>query len=244
MLIKVLVNGAKGRMGRVICKEFEKLDYIKIIAKSDSKNELRKYINSDLLKFDIAIDFTSSNCVYSNALDIINANIRPVIGTSGITYNQLQKLKQLCKIKNLGGIIASNFSIGAILMMKYAEFIAKYFAKTEIIEYHHDKKDDIPSSTAKETLQLIKSSNQSICDIFTGQKVNKNSKILIHSIRLPGFISCQDILCGSIGETLTIRHNIIDRKCFINGVVFACKKVMDLTNLEYGLNSILGKNIK
>ena len=239
MPIKILVNGANGKMGSITCNIIENTDGFKLIAKSNSKIELKKQLNNFSNIIDTIIDFTTSDSVYENSLTIIKHGIKPIIGTSGLNAEQIKKLQFICKRKQLGGIIVPNFSIGAMLMMQCAKLLAKNFASVEIIEYHHDKKLDKPSATAKQTSTIINLARIFSVNPLTGKKFVKKNKIPIHSIRLPGLLAHQQIIFGSIGETISIKHDSISRECFINGILFACKEVFKLNTLIYGLERLL-----
>ncbi len=239
MKIKVLVNGAKGKMGSMLCSTLRNSAGFELAGLSDSKAELQKHLDNAYKNIDIVVDLTSAVCVYENSLAIIQSNIKPVIGTSGLTPKQIKELQIICQQKKLGGIIAPNFSIGAMLMMQCAKLLAKNFAKTEIIEYHHDKKFDKPSGTAKQTAQIIDSARENNKNPLTGKAFNKNSGTPIHSIRLPGLLAHQNIIFGSTGETISIKHDSISRECFMLGILFACQKAIILDNLVYGLENLL-----
>jgi 4-hydroxy-tetrahydrodipicolinate reductase len=193
----------------------------------------------------VVIDFTHPESVFANTIKIIEAGAHPVIGTSGLTQEQVQGLQKKCSELKLGGIIAPNFSLGAVLMMKYAKSIAKLMPNVEIIEMHHDGKADSPSGTAMRSAELIaeaitltqpaKPSRETVA----GARGANYRGIPIHAVRLPGFLAHQQIIFGNLGETLTLRHDSIDRQCFMPGVFLACEKVVTLKSLVYGLEEIL-----
>jgi 4-hydroxy-tetrahydrodipicolinate reductase len=221
MQIKIIVNGAYGRMGKVTCETIKAQNHYKLVASLGRNDDLRQAIIST--KPDIVIDFTDAKSVYNNSKIIINANVHPVIGATGLSQGEIQELQSLNP--NLGGIIAPNFSISANLMIKYAAIMAEFFPKAEIIEAHHEKKLDKPSGTAHKTQEIL-------------NKVMKQD-VPIHSLRLPGVLAKQEIIFGNIGETLTITHNSIDRECFMPGVILACNKVLSLDKIYYGLECLL-----
>lgn len=236
--IKILVNGAYGRMGQETVKAIEKDPALELIAKNGSNDNLESVIQS--VKPQIVIDFTIPNTAFKNAKIIIENNIHPVIGTTGLTSQEIQDLQSMSKQKQLGGIIAPNFSIGAILMMKMSEMAAKFFNHVEIIEMHHENKKDAPSGTAIKTAEMIAAVNQieNFNPDFQARGLAKQN-IQIHSLRLPGFVANQQVIFGNLGETLTIKHDTIDRQCFMPGVILACKKVIELKELVNGLDKIL-----
>ena len=194
----------------------------------------------------VVVDFTTAAVVMENAATIIESGARPVIGTSGLLPGQVSKLQELCKKHNNGGVIAPNFAVGAVLMMKYAQDAAKYFTNAEVIELHHDRKADAPSGTAIKTANLLaesrKSAHEKIIDekeILSGARGAKLQDIRIHSVRLPGMVAHQEVIFGGKSQTLKIRHDSIHRDSFMPGVCLACKKVMHLKELIYGLEHLL-----
>lgn len=243
MSIRVLVNGATGRMGRITAKTIKQNPGFDLVAETQSSNELKKSLLS--CKADIVIDFTNASVVFENTKSIILAGVHPVIGTSGLLPEQIQELQKLCDEKSLGGIIAPNFCIGVLWMMRFAEQAAHYFPECEIIETHHEKKLDAPSSTAIKTAELISSarktppSTKKIHETLAGARGAVKNQIPIHALRLPGFLAKQDILFGHLGGNLVISHETIDRNAYMPGVLLACKKVMSLKKLVYGLENFL-----
>jgi 4-hydroxy-tetrahydrodipicolinate reductase len=198
-------------------------------------------------KPDVCVDFTHPDAVFGNAMAMIQAGCRPVIGTTGLSQAQLAELDAALRAKGLGGMVVPNFAIGAVLMMKFAQEAAKYFDHAEIIELHHNKKADAPSGTAIKTAELMRQSqsqfgptNAPEKETITGARGAAGpADIHIHSVRLPGYIAHQEVILGGPGQILTIRHDSMDRACFMPGVALACKKVLGLTGLVYGLEHIL-----
>ncbi len=243
MSIRVLVNGAAGRMGQTTIKFIHADKTLDLAGEAYAKEDLKKSILSS--KADIVIDFTNATVVYENTKNIILAGAHPVIGTSGLLPEQITELQNLCAEKNLGGIIAPNFCIGALLMMHFAEQAAHYFPECEIIETHHENKLDAPSATAIKTAELISSaretqpSSKKVHETLAGARGAVKNQVPIHALRLPGFLAKQDILFGHLGGNLTITHETIDRNAYMPGVLLACKRVMSLKKLVYGLESFL-----
>lgn len=242
MVARIIVNGARGKMGVLACETLsEHTDFVVAGALSRHDN-LAEAI--DKLNANIVIDLTRADCVYRNALTIIECGAHPVIGTSGLTAEQVDELKQLCDAKQLGGIIAPNFSLGAILMMRFAAIAARYIDHVEIIEAHHPQKFDAPSGTAKKTAALINEGRAAKAG-FSAEKDKQGlegitlPEIPIHSIRLPGILANQQVIFGNQGETLTLSHNSLDRSCFKSGILLCCQKVTELNSLVYGLESLL-----
>lgn len=243
MTIRIIINGAKGKMGQLAVKALEKNIAFSLVGQLSRKDNLAEAIQQQQAQ--IVLDLTNAEAVWQNTLTIIEHHAHPIIGTSGLVSQQIQELQARCTEKKLGGIIAPNFSIGALLMMRYAAHIAKYFSEVEIIEKHHPGKLDSPSGTALRTAELIAEARTTIPadnnhrEIIPHARGASYQKIPIHAIRLPGLLAHQEIIFGGSGETLTIRHDTIDRQCFMPGIVLACQKVMALNELIVGLENIL-----
>lgn len=226
MAIRVIVNGAAGKMGQVTVASIEKEADLQLVAQTGHGSNLAETIKKTAAQ--VVVDFTVPACVFENAQTILSAGARPVIGTTGLKVEQIEILRNHCRAESMGCIIAPNFSLGAILMMKYAQEAAKYFPNVEIIEMHHAQKIDAPSGTAIKTAEGMVQSRGEL-----------DKKIPIHSIRLPGLFAHQAVIFGGLGETLTIRHDAIDRSSMMPGVFLACRKVMGLHELVYGMESLL-----
>ncbi|MDD3150931.1 MAG: 4-hydroxy-tetrahydrodipicolinate reductase, partial [Candidatus Gastranaerophilales bacterium] len=185
--------------------------------------------------------------VYNNAVIALNAGVRPVIGTTGLSEQQLKDIENLSKEKNIGVLIAPNFTIGAVLMMMFAQKAAEYFSNAEIIELHHNQKKDAPSGTAIKTAELMKKAREKFgqdnvaeTELIEGSRGGTTeSDIHIHSVRLPGYVASQEVIFGSGGQTLKIRHDSIDRSCYMPGVILGIKYVMENNKFIYGLENIL-----
>jgi len=244
MKINVLVNGAFGRMGQMTVATLRERGNFALVGQIGREYDLKKVIKDS--HADVVVDFTHPDAVYANTKTIIEAGARPVIGTSGLTMEQIEQLKIQCEKLKLGGIIAPNFALGAVLMMKYAKEIAKYMPHVEIIEMHHDAKADSPSGTALRTAELLAEGSDHLNQPEKGSRENvKGARganyrhVPIHAVRLPGLLAHEQIIFGSPGETLTLRHDSIDRVCFMPGVCVACEKVMTLNKLVVGLEQVL-----
>ena len=194
----------------------------------------------------MVIDFTIPTARLENFKKIIETGARPVIGTTGYTEEEIEELSKLCREKRLGAIIAPNFALGAVLLMKFAAEAAKYLAHAEIIELHHDKKEDYPSGTAIKTAQLMRRErekfNQEVKDRVVNLEGARGAEVgglRIHSVRLPGLVAHQEVVFGALGQTLTIRHDSISRESFMPGVLMAVKKVVQTDELIYGLENII-----
>ena len=249
-MIKVAVCGALGKMGTEVCKAVEACPDTKLVAKIDivtsgtysSIEEAHRVEDIDVL-----VDFTQPDSIYENAKYCINNGIKIVIGTTGLSDKEIETLKNLSKIKHTGCLIAPNFSTGAVLMMMFAKLAGKYFDNAEIIELHHNQKKDAPSGTAIKTAHLMAEAksdyskgNCAETETIEGARGGKSySNIHIHSVRMPGYIASQEVIMGSEGQIMTIRHDTMDRKCYMQGVMLAIKYVYKNNNFTYGLENIL-----
>ncbi|MBS1254494.1 MAG: 4-hydroxy-tetrahydrodipicolinate reductase [Deltaproteobacteria bacterium] len=242
-LIRVLINGSKGRMGLESVKAVSEDPELELVAQTDLDDNLSETIKHTNAQ--VVIDFTTAAVVMKNATEIIKSGARPVIGTSGLLPEQVSELQSLCEKHQNGGVIAPNFAIGAVLMMKYAQDAARYFPNAEVIELHHDRKADAPSGTAVKTANLLAESRNSVPgkidekEILTGARGANAEDIRIHSVRLPGLVAHQEVIFGGQSQTLKIRHDSIHRDSFMPGVCLACKKVIHLKELVYGLEHLL-----
>lgn len=243
MLNRVIVNGAQGKMGSLAFNTLKNNTQFELVAALGKQDDLAKAI--DETKAHMVVELTRADCVYENSLTIINHGARPVIGASGLMEAQIKELAARCQEKQLGGIIAPNFSIAAVLMMSFAAKASQYFSEVEIIEAHHQNKLDAPSGTALKTAEMIKFARKNpkkvlaIKELVPGARGAKVANVHIHSLRLPGVLAQQEVLFGNLGETLSITHTSIDRESFMPGIVFACQKVMELNRLVYGLEELL-----
>ena len=248
-MINVAICGANGKMGQEVVKAVSSANDMNLVAKIDILNGEFATIKDarDSVKIDVIIDFTQPNSIYENALYCLNNNIKMVIGTTGLSDNQIQELKTLNQKKSVGCIIAPNFSTGAVLLMKFAKMASKYFNNAEIIELHHNQKKDAPSGTAVKTAQLMAEVNE---NFTTGNCLEKETlegsrggvaynNIHIHSIRMPGYIASQEVLFGANGQLLSLRHDSMNRECYMNGVLLATRFISKSSDFIYGLENIM-----
>ena len=243
MQTTVIVNGARGKMGALASETLAQHPDFHLVACLGREDDLQRAIRET--KAQIVIDLTTANSVYENTLTIIANNAHPVIGASGLTPTQIEELQRLCSEKKLGGIVVPNFSIGAVLMMRFAEIAARYFPEVEIVEAHHQQKVDAPSGTAMKTAELIHAARRCdkqqlpLTELIPGARGATYHGIPIHSLRLPGILARQQVIFGGIGETLTLSHDSIDRASFMPGLVLACQYVQKTNTLCYGLEHVL-----
>lgn len=252
--IKVIVAGAFGKMGQEVCNLIDREEQLQLVAIVDPRERKRgttpvfAYVEAALNNTiaDVIIDFTTPSAVYENMSLSIKYGVRPVVGTTGLTEDQITHLRRLCEEKGIGAIIAPNFAIGAILMMKFAQMAAKHLPSVEIIEYHHDQKLDAPSGTAIKTAEMIAQTRASIQqghpeekELIVGARGGEYSGFRIHSLRLPGLVAHQEVIFGGEGQLLTIRHDSLHRGSFMPGVKLAVLQVMKLNQLIYGLEHVI-----
>ena len=253
-MIKVLVNGALGRMGRTVCSAVKADAELELVGAVDAfegeVDDMKVETNLDaaLKKFspDVMVDFTRPNVVFANVMIALENKVSPVVGTTGLSDDAKEKIRELAEKNDTPAFIAPNFALGAVLMMLTAQKIAKYMPDVEIIELHHDKKLDAPSGTAELTAKMIsevrpphKQGHPDEEERLPHVRGAEVDGIRIHSVRLPGYVAHQEVIFGGLGQTLTIRHDSTGRDSFMPGVVLACKKVRGLKGLTVGLDKIL-----
>lgn len=259
MTKKVLVAGFTGAMGQKAVNLVNSLDNFELVAgmSPTATNDPQKYnlpagakIYQSLaeipdLAADIWIDFTTPKAVYDNVKFALEHHISPVVGTTGMSDEQEAELIKISQKEKVGGLIAPNFGMSAVLLMKFAKEAAKYFPDAEIIEMHHADKKDAPSGTALVTAKMIaqnRPEHETAPDeVETLENVRGGDYqgIKIHSVRLPGYIAHEQVLFGGPGEALTIRQDSFDRESFMGGVKVALEKVDQLDELVVGLENIL-----
>jgi 4-hydroxy-tetrahydrodipicolinate reductase len=245
-MIKVIVNGAKGKMGKAAVQAIVNDPHLECVAECDVDSDLGRAIKD--VSPDVVLDFTNPTSVYENVKSVLNSGKRAVVGTTGLTQDQLKELETIAVENNTACLVCPNFAIGAILMMQFATKAAKYLKEVEIIEYHHPYKADAPSGTAIKTVDMITDSVTDVnahfqdlkkTELIEGSKGGYYKNIPIHSVRLDSYIASQEVLMGSAGQRLAIRHDSIDRMSFMPGVCLALKKSVDINGLVYGLENIL-----
>jgi 4-hydroxy-tetrahydrodipicolinate reductase len=209
MAIRVAVAGAAGRMGQTVCCAVEGAEDLELTGRADPA--LDTPIKAVLQNADVLVDFTVPTSAVANAREAVAAGVHVVIGTTGFDPAELDG------VSGANVFIAPNFAIGAVLMMQFAVQAARHMSKAEIIELHHDRKVDAPSGTAARTAALI------------AQASANGVTPPIHSVRLPGLVAHQEVIFGDVGQTLTIRHDSIDRESFMPGVLLAIRRVGGLT---------------
>lgn len=262
-MIKVLVSGACGRMGQAVVKavmedpELQLVSAVDIVGGADAGEMVGLgksgvIVTADLAKAiddtkpEVMVDFTRPDVVFNNTVLALKKQVAPVIGTTGLSAEQKAELEALSKENDTPVFIAPNFAIGAVLMMLMAKQAAKYMPEVEIIELHHDKKLDAPSGTALQTANMIAEvrkahvqGNPAEEEKLAGARGANVEGMHIHSVRLPGYVAHQEVIFGGLGQTLTIRHDSLNRESFMPGVCLACKKVLGLQGLVIGLDKVM-----
>ena len=251
-MIKVGVIGAAGRMGATVCAAIAAADGLQLVAAVDAvpgvtaegitiSKELRALADAHV---DVAVDFTVAAASRINLPWLAMHSIHAVVGTTGFTQEDLDTFKK--SFTNSNCIVAANFAVGAVLMMRFAEMAAPFFDTAEIIEIHHDEKADSPSGTAIATAQrMAAASNEWAIDptkheaIAGARGANGPGDIPIHAVRMRGTVANQEVILGAQSQTLTIRHDTIDRTSFMPGVVIACKKIAVHQGFTLGLDTFL-----
>lgn len=248
-MIKVAVCGANGKMGQEVVKAVTSAEDMKLVAKIDIVNGEYDSIESahNNVSIDVLVDFTQPKSIYENAKYCLNNNINIVVGTTGLSDEQLKELENLSKQNKTACFVAPNFSTGAVLMMMFAKTAAKYFDNAEIIELHHNQKKDAPSGTAVKTAAMMAENNENFATnncaetetIEGARGANSYKNIHIHSVRMPGYMASQEVLFGANGQILSIRHDSTNRECYMPGVLLSIRYVMDKGGFVYGLDNIM-----
>ena len=245
-MIKVGVLGARGRMGAEVVKAVTAAADLELVASLDLGDSLDQLVSSGA---QVVVDFTTPDSVMANLEFLISKGINTVVGTTGFDDARVAKVKALLSANpKVGVLIAPNFAIGAVLMMEFATKAAKYFESAEIIELHHPDKVDAPSGTAARTAELMTQARKD-ADLAAMPDATKSGiaaarggnvgDIPVHSIRLRGLVAHQEVLLGGLGETLTIRHDSLDRAGFMPGVLLGVRKVISNPGLTFGLDKFM-----
>jgi 4-hydroxy-tetrahydrodipicolinate reductase len=245
-MIKVGVLGARGRMGAEVVKAVTEAADLELVTALDLGDSIDQVVSKGA---QVVVDFTTPDSVMANLEFLIANGINAVVGTTGFDDARVAKLKTLVAANpKVGVLIAPNFAIGAVLMMEFATKAAKYFESAEIIELHHPDKVDAPSGTASRTAELMTQARKdaksaampdATKSTIDGARGAKVGDIPVHSVRLRGLVAHQEVLLGGLGETLTIRHDSIDRAGFMPGVLLGVRKVISNPGLTFGLEKFM-----
>ncbi len=244
--IRVGVLGARGRMGTEVCKAVDATDDLELVAMIDQGDGLFSASDAGA---EVVVDFTTPDVVLDNLHWCIDQGINVVVGTSGFTEHRLERVRTWLSHKpEVGVIIAPNFAVGAVLMMEFAARAARFFESVEIVEQHHPKKLDAPSGTALQTASVIAAARaqaglgeapDATKDALPGARGATVDGVPVHSVRAAGLVAHQEVLFGTTGETLTIRHDSYDRVAFMPGVLLAIRSVVARPGLTVGLGPLL-----
>ena len=259
----VIVNGACGRMGQAVLKAVQEADGLELVGAVDIKGGADTgslvglpangiLVETDLeallarKKPEVMVDFTRPDVVFGNVMTALAHKTSPVVGTTGLSDEQKAEIAKAAEENDTPAFIAPNFAIGAVLLMVMSRQAAKYMPDVEIIELHHDKKLDAPSGTAIQTAAMIaevrkahKQGNPDEFEKLEGARGADYEGMHIHSVRLPGYVAHQEVIFGGLGQTLTIRHDSINRESFMPGILFATKRVAGRVGLVEGLDTIM-----
>jgi 4-hydroxy-tetrahydrodipicolinate reductase len=244
--IRVAVAGHRGKVGSVLVEAFQAESGIEYVGGVGTDDDLAAFLKAK--RPHALVDFTRPSVALHNALVAVAAGVAPVVGTSGIPVDGVDKLEVACKAKGVGGIVAPNFAIGAVLMMHLAEIAAPHFDAAEIVEMHHAAKVDAPSGTALSTAKRLAarrgnkpfSHKKAEKETLAGTRGGEEGGIAVHSIRLPGFVADQEVIFGLPGQTLTIAHRTTSREAYVPGVLLAIRKVTSEPRFYRGLDQLLG----
>jgi 4-hydroxy-tetrahydrodipicolinate reductase len=244
--IRVGVLGARGRMGLEVCKAVDAAADLELVAMIDEGDRL---FDAPDAGAQVLVDFTTPDVVMDNLQWAVDQGINVVVGTTGFTEQRLDQVREWLAAKpGTGVLIAPNFGIGAVLMMQFAAKAAKYFESAEIIELHHPRKLDAPSGTATHTARLIAAARaEAGCEPMPdatkeeqpGARGADIDGVRVHAVRASGLVAHQEVLFGTTGETLTIRHDSLDRASFMPGVLLAVRSVVTRPGLTVGIDSLL-----
>jgi 4-hydroxy-tetrahydrodipicolinate reductase len=258
--IRVAVHGALGKMGQTLVATLSREPEMQLVGATDIKatqdhltlpdgsariplsKELESILNS--CKPQVVVDFSNAKAVMPLVRLIAERGVNLVIGTTGLSAEDIKEIDSLAKAKGVGIVIAPNFALGAVLMMHLARIAGQYLDFAEIIELHHERKLDAPSGTALATAKAMAQARGKPFSTPPAEKTESRGKqvegISIHSVRLPGLLAHQEVILGGAGQTLSIRHDTSGRECYMPGVMLAIKEVVKKKGLSYGLDSLLG----
>jgi 4-hydroxy-tetrahydrodipicolinate reductase len=263
--IRVAVSGAAGRMGRAAIRSVaHETDMVVVAALGRTRGVGRDAgeiagaallgvtVSSDLSTVlaaepDVWVEFAPGAPAAAHARVALERGIRPVVGSTGISLDDIERLRSLAASRRVGAVVAPNFAIGAVLMMEFARLAARFLPHVEVIELHHDRKRDAPSGTAQKTAQLIAETRGDPPapavveeEMVPGARGGLAAGVRVHSVRLPGLGAHQEVIFGGPGQTLTIRHDSLSEESFMPGLLLAIRRSSEFEGLAYGLEHLLG----
>lgn len=241
-MVRVGVVGADGRMGSTVRAAVEAAPGLELVASVDLDDPLDDLKSAEA---EVAVDFTNPDSVGPNVTWVLEHGIHAVVGTTGWHDDDLSRWRRLAEEGPANAIVAPNFALGAVLMMHLARIVAPYLPDVEIVELHHAGKADAPSGTALMTADLIADARKETPEVVLGEKLGgargaDRSSIRVHALRLPGLVAHQEVIFGAAGQTLSIRHDTVDRTAFMPGVLLAIREVAERPGLTLGLDRLLG----
>ena len=243
-MIRVGVIGHAGRMGAETCRTVEADAELELVARVGRGDDLAGLVDAGA---GVVVDFTTPQTVKEDVRFCVTHSMHTVVGTSGLSGDDLKEIEGWLEGTDVNVIVAPNFALGAVLMMSFAATAARYFDTAEIVERHHERKLDSPSGTSLRTADLMNEARSepwvtpADAGSTAGSRGTEREGLRIHSLRLPGSVAHQEVILGGHGETLTIRHDSLDRSSFMPGVVLAIKKVPSLDGLVVGLEHLLDR---
>jgi 4-hydroxy-tetrahydrodipicolinate reductase len=253
-MIRVAVLGAAGRMGRETCRAVAGTTDMDLVAGVDPRHagvdvggiaatsSLEEVV---VARAEVAVDFTRASVALDNARWCLEHGVHVVVGTTGVSPEELQELRRIAGSADANALVAPNFAVGAVLMMRFAEQAAKHLDAAEVIELHHDQKADAPSGTAIATARRIAGARAGTWeppggdDVYPGARGTSVEGVHVHAVRLPGLVAHHEVIFGAPGQTLTIRHDSTDRTSFMPGVLLAIRSVASRPGLTVGLDALL-----
>lgn len=246
--VRVAVTGARGRMGCEVVRAVTAADDMVVAAEINRGDDLTTAIAAS--RPDVLVEFSVPEAVMANVRVALAARVIPLIGTTGLSEADRAEITALCAANDTPALLAPNFALGAVLLMRFAAEAARYLPDVEIIELHHERKLDAPSGTAARTAELIAAARREAnltakgtlpgaFESATGARGGMVEEVPVHSVRLPGYVASQEVLFGAMGQRLSLRHDSTDRTSFMPGVLLAIRKRHDLSGLVIGLENLL-----
>jgi 4-hydroxy-tetrahydrodipicolinate reductase len=238
--IRVALAGWKGRMGQVIGPGLEREPWIDLVARIEAGDDLVAACTA--ARAEVLVDFTTPSAAARNARALLDAGCHGVVGTTGLSTDDLADLDARARAAGRGLLVAPNFALGSILLQRFAGEAARWFPRAEIVEYHHDGKADAPSGTALRTADLLAQAGAGGGPSagLDGARGHDRGGVRVHSVRLPGLLAHQEVLFGAAGEVLTLRHDALSRDCYLPGVLLGVRRIRERRGLVHGLEALMG----
>lgn len=240
--MRVGVAGSEGRMGQAVCTAVDDADDLELVATVDVDGSMDQFVDSGA---QVVVDFTHPDAVDDNVRFYLEHGIHGVVGTTGWDDEELRAWRELASSGSANLVVAPNFALGAVLMVHLARIVAPHMPDVEIIELHHDRKADAPSGTALMTADQIAAARDAAPEPTMGESIEgarggDRRGIRVHAVRLPGLVANQEVIFGAEGQTLSIRHDTVDRTAFMPGVLLAVREVAGRPGVTVGLDALLG----